>query len=182
MLMNKKHKEPCLYKDAYHWTAQDKWKYVLAILPFLAAFLGAIYLLGTISISLSLVFIILYLVGNIFQAGACTGCPYRGKYCPPVFGVYLGNLLSRILYNNKGFDIKFINTQAKIAEYIIYGAFLFPAYWLFSIGWHYLLLYITLLALHLMLFMPNQCEKCSYNEICPGGIIWRKISWKERSS
>lgn len=178
--MNINQKKACLYKDSYHWTAQDKWNYILSLAPFLVAFLGSIYLLGTISITLSLVFIILYLIGNIFQAGACTGCPYRGKYCPPVFGVYLGNLLSGILYKHKDFDLQFIENQAKIAELVIYGTFLFPIYWLFSIAWYYPLFYFILLALHLILFMPNQCEKCSYNKICPGGIIWRKISWKER--
>lgn len=179
--MNKNRKETCLYKDSYHWTTQDKWNYALSLIPFVAAFLGSIYLLGTISITLSLVFIILYLIGNIFQAGACTGCPYRGRYCPPVFGVYLGNMLSGILYRHMDFDLKFIETHAKIAEVVIYGAFLFPVYWLFSIEWYYILVYMMLLALHLILFMPNQCEMCSYNEICPGGIIWRKISRKERS-
>lgn len=181
MLSNQNREEPCLYQDAYQWTVQDKWNYAFAILPFLAAFLGTIYLLSTISRLLSLGFILLYLVGNIFQAGACTGCPYRGKYCPPVFGVYLGNLLSMALYRNKEFDLKFINTQAKIAEFTIYGAFLFPVFWLFVIAWYYPLIYILLLALHLFLFMPNQCERCSYNQICPGGKVWRKISWKERS-
>lgn len=171
----------CLYKDAYHWTAKDKWKYAMSLIPFLIAVIGAAYLLGTTSVFLPLIFIGLYLLGNIFQAGACTGCPYRGKYCPPVFGVYLGNFLSTILYKNKEFDIKFIGIQAKIAEVVIYGTFLFPIYWLFSIDWYYPVIYIMLLALHLILFMPNQCEKCSYNKICPGGIIWRKISWKYRS-
>ena len=171
--------QPCSYKDAYHWTAQDKWKYALSLVPFLVAFFGTTYLLGTISVTLSLIILGLYLVGNIFQAGACTGCPYRGRYCPPIFGVYLGNILSKNLYKNKEFDIKFIGIHARIAEFVIYGAFLFPVYWLYTLGWHYPLIYFALLAIHLVLFMPNQCEKCSYNEICPGGIIWGKFSQKK---
>jgi hypothetical protein len=167
--------QPCLYKEAYHWTTRDKWKYAISLIPFLIAFFGTAYLLGTISVYLSLIFLGLYLIGNVFQAGACTGCPYRGKYCPPIFGVYPGNFLSMVLYKNKRFDIKFVRTHAKIAEFVIYGAFLFPVYWLFTLSWYFPVVYFVLLLLHLALFMPTQCEKCSYNDICPGGIAWGKF-------
>ena len=174
MTKEKKINQPGLKKQVYHWTTEDKWKYGISLIPFLIAFLGTAHFIGTISIYLPLIFLGLYLVGNIFQAGACTGCPYRGKYCPPLFGVYLGNILSTVLYRNRKFDMKFIESQAKIAEVVIYGMFLFPVYWLFTLGWYFPVTYFALLLIHLALFMPTQCEKCSYNEICPGGIAWRK--------
>jgi hypothetical protein len=166
--------QPDKRKPVYQWTNRDKWKYGVSLIPFLIAFLGTAYLIGTISIYLTVIFFGLYLLGNVFQAGACTGCPYRGQYCPPIFGVYLGNMLSMALYKNKEFDLKFINTQAKIAEFIIVGMFLFPVYWLVTLGWYYPLAYIGLLLVHLALFMPTQCEKCSFNQTCPGGIAWLK--------
>jgi len=161
-------------KHVYHWTNKDKWIYAFALLPFLAASIWSAYLLGTISIYLSVAFAILYILGNIFQAGACTGCPYRGKYCPPIFGVYLGNILSTVLYKNKEIDMNFINRHAKIAEVIVYITLLFPVYWLFTLSWYYPLIYGALTILHVVLFMPTQCEKCSYNDVCPGGIAWKK--------
>lgn len=158
----------------YQWQTKDKVFYVISLLPFLLAFFGAIYLLWTRAWFLGLIFIGLYLLGNLFQAGACTGCPYKGRYCPPIFGVYLGNMLSVWLYPNKAVDIAFIEKQARLAEIIIYIMLFFPVYWLFSYGIVYLLAYGILIFIHLALFMPSQCEKCSYNEVCPGGIMWQK--------
>jgi len=157
----------------YNWTARDRFFYAVSMIPFLVAFFGAIYLLWAAAWYLGAIFIGLYLAGNVFQAGACTGCPYRGKYCPPIFGVYLGNILSGVLYPNRGFDADFIARQAKIAEYVVYVTLLFPLYWLYLSGWWVPLGYAGLLLLHLVLFMPVQCKKCSYHNVCPGGIAWQ---------
>ena len=32
----------------------------------------------------------------------------------------------------------------------------------------------ALIGIHLVIFLPTQCEKCSYNEVCPGGVGWAK--------
>ena len=53
---------------------------------------------------------------------------------------------------------------------------LFPIYWVVKTSWWLLPIYLLLIAAHLVLFMPTQCEKCSYNETCPGGIAWRTCS------
>lgn len=67
---------------AYQWTKKDKWLYALSMVPFVVVFLGTAYLLSTYSIILTLLLVGMYLLTNIFQAGCCIGCPYRGKYCP----------------------------------------------------------------------------------------------------
>ena len=77
----------------YEWTKRDKWLYALSMIPFLIVFVGTAYLLATYSIYLAIILVVLYVITNIFQAGCCVGCPYRGRYCPALFGVYLGNLL-----------------------------------------------------------------------------------------
>jgi hypothetical protein len=160
--------------QVYKWTEKDKCFYSIALIPFLLGFVGSGYLIGTISIYLTITLGLLYILTNIFQAGACTGCPYRGKYCPPVFGVYLGNILSTVFYRNKEIDMKFIASQARIAEGFAYTTILFPLYWLFTLGWYFALIYVALIGIHLVIFMPTQCEKCSYNEVCPGGVGWNK--------
>ena len=162
------------YEHAYHWTRKDKVIYGISLIPFLAAFGGAGYLLWKTSWIWLALFVSLYIITNIFQAGACTGCPYRGKYCPPVFGVYLGNYLSTVLYRNREIDMDFIAKQAKMGEVMMYLTILFPIYFLFVFSWYYPLIYGGLLVLHLAAFMPTQCEKCSYNDVCPGGIAWHK--------
>ena len=106
-------------------------------------------------------------------AGACVGCPYQGKYCPALFGVYLGNFLSGILYKDRKFDEKFFKRNAAAGETMVLVLVLFPLYWVFITGWYLVLIYLALIAAHLVIFMPTQCEKCSYNTTCPGGLTWR---------
>ena len=159
--------------DAYQWTARDKWLYWLSMVPFVVVFVGALLLLSTYSNWLSFTLMGFYLLTCVFQAGCCIGCPYRGKYCPAIFGIYFGNILSVVLYPNKEFDQKFFDRNAAAGEVMVILVALFPIYWVAKTSWWLLPVYILLIVSHLVLFMPTQCEKCSYNETCPGGIAWR---------
>lgn len=168
---------------SYQWITKDKWLYYLSLIPFLVVFIGSAYLLSTYSIYLTVVLIGLYFLTNVFQAGCCIGCPYRGKYCPALFGVYLGNLLSGILYPNREFNQKFFDRNAAAGEIMVLVLALYPIYWVFKTGWYLVPIYLLLIAAHLVIFMPTQCEKCSYNETCPGGIAWRACRmWLGRRS
>jgi hypothetical protein len=160
--------------EVYKWTKKDKWLYFLSMLPFAIVFVGTAYLLATYSIYLLIIFIAMYIITNIFQAGCCVGCPYQGSYCPALCGVYLGNLLSSILYKNRKFDSKFFKLNATIGEALVFIIALYPLYWIFKSGWYFILIYLTLIASHFILFMSTQCEKCSYNTTCPGGLAWQK--------
>lgn len=160
--------------NTYQWKVSDKIKYAVSLIPFLIGFIGTIYILSSISLYPVIAYVGLYIMLNIFQAGACTGCPYRGRYCPLIFGVYLGNIFSTILYRSRVLDMRAIKLQGGIAEWVLYIQLLFPVCWLFMVAWYYPLVYAGLMILHFVLFMPNQCEKCSYNDTCPGGIAWKK--------
>ena len=146
----------------------------MSLVPFLIVFIGTAVLLSTYSIWLMILLLVFYLLTNVFQAGCCIGCPYRGKYCPALFGVYLGNLLSEILYPNREFDQKFFDRNAAAGETMVLVLTLFPIYWVFRAGWYWVPIYFLLIAAHLLTFMPTQCEKCSYNETCPVGLAWRE--------
>ena len=162
--------------DPYQWTSRDKLLYWLSMIPFLVVFIGTFLLLSIYSIWLAGLLIVFYIITNIFQAGCCIGCPYRGKYCPALFGVYLGNILSGILYPDREFDQKFFDRNAAGGEIMVLVVALFPIYWVYKTGWYLVPIYLLLIAAHLITFMPTQCEKCSYNETCPGGIAWRACS------
>ena len=162
--------------EPYQWSPRDKWLYFLAMIPFLVVFIGTGFLLSTYSIWLTVILIVLFLITNIFQAGCCIGCPYRGKYCPALFGVYLGNLLSGILYPNREFDQAFFDRNAAAGEMMVLVVALFPIYWVYITAWYLVPIYLLLIFAHLVAFMPTQCEKCGYNETCPGGIAWRACS------
>jgi hypothetical protein len=158
---------------SYQWTRRDKTLYILSMVPFLIVFAGTAYLLSIYSVYLTIVFIGMYLLTNVFQAGCCVGCPYRGKYCPALCGVYLGNLLSGVLYRERQFDERFFKRNATAGETMVLVMILFPLYWVFQAGWYLLPVYFVLIGLHIMIFMPTQCEKCSYNTTCPGGQFWQ---------
>ena len=160
----------------YQWTPRDKWLYWLSMVPFLVVFIGALILLSTYSPWLAVLEVVFYLMTCVFQAGCCIGCPYRGKYCPALFGIYFGNVLSVILYPKREFNQKFFEKNAAAGEIMVLVFALFPIYWVVKTSWWLLPIYLLLIAAHLVLFMPTQCEKCSYNETCPGGIAWRTCS------
>lgn len=157
----------------YKWTGKDQLLYALSMIPFLMAFFGTLYLLLTYSIYLPIISVGLYILVNLFQAGCCIGCPYRGKYCPAFCGVYLGNYLSGILYKDRQFDQRFFEHNATAGEITLLIWFIFPLYWLFQTGWYLILVYLILSVLHVILFVPTQCSKCSYNATCPGGQAWQ---------
>jgi len=119
----------------YQWTPRDKWLYWLSMIPFLVVFVGALMLLSSYSPWLALLEVVFYLITCVFQAACCIGCPYRGKYCPALFGIYLGNILSGILYPNREFDQKFFDKNAAAGEIMVLVIFLFPVYWIIRTSW-----------------------------------------------
>ena len=100
----------------YKWTLKDKWLYFISMIPFIILFAGTLYILSRYSFLVSILWIFIYIIVNIFQAGCCVGCPYRGKYCPAFCGVYLGNWLSSIIYKNRQFDSNFFTLNATGGE------------------------------------------------------------------
>jgi len=169
-------------KIPYHWSSRDKWLYAISLIPFSILFFGVIYLLAGICIYMSVLWLLIYLVLNIVQGYCCIACPYKGKYCPAIFGVYLGNIISGFLYSEYEFDQKLFKLNARWAEFVLAIFILYPLYWLYTIDWYYVLIYIGLMVLHIVLFIPTQCSKCSFNDLCPGGVCYSKFrrlgQWK----
>jgi hypothetical protein len=160
-------------QECYKWTKKDKWLYFISLIPFVILFAGTLYILRDYSILISILWILLYIVVNIFQAGCCIGCPYRGRYCPAFCGVYFGNILSGILYKNRQFDSEIFKRNATGGEITLIIFLLFTLYWIFLFNWYFILIYLGLIIAHIILFMPLQCPKCSYNDTCPGGNAYQ---------
>jgi hypothetical protein len=165
-------------KGVYLWSNQDKLLYFAILLPFLVAFIGAAYLLATVSIYLTVIFLLLYVMTSFFQAGCCIGCPYRGRFCPAVFGVYLANFLSAAIYKQRNFEPRFFRTNAMLAEISAIILFLFPIYWLILLNWYYVVIFAILMVVHVVAFFPVMCPNCSYHDTCPGGQVVLKLSGK----
>jgi hypothetical protein len=163
-----------MHNKIYHWTAKDKWRYGLSMIPVVVMILGTSYVLYTFSIYMLILWLLIYLVINLFQAACCIGCPYRGIYCPAFFGVYLGNKISNFLYREERFDPKQFKRNALGGEISLAVFLLYPLHWLFVYNWYFVLIYVALVVLHVIIFLPTQCKYCSYNETCPGG---RSYTW-----
>jgi hypothetical protein len=155
--------------DAYEWTERDKWVYLLVLTPFLVAFVGAAVLMATISIHWAITLIALYLLGNFFQAGCCIGCPYRGRYCPALFGIFFANRLSARIYGNRDHDERFFNRNAVLAAAVVVVIGVLCVSLLFTIHWAYAVAFLSLSTAHVVVFFRAICPKCGFNETCPGG-------------
>ena len=156
----------------YQWTTKDEARYTLSLIPFIIVFIGSAYLLSTYSIWLTAALIGMYLLTNVFQAGCCIGCPYPGKYCPALFGVYwgTGSLVSSTRTAN---SINHFSSETPLqGGTMVMVIAIFPLYWVWKTNWVLIPVYLVLVAAHLLLFMPTQCEKCSFNTTCPGGKAW----------
>jgi hypothetical protein len=160
----------------YQWTGADKGYYFLSLIPFAIGFVGAAYILATVSLYLVALFVGLYIVTCFFQAGACVGCPYRGRFCTALFGIYLANVISSIIYKNRSFEQRFFNINAQVASIAAIATFLLPIYWLFVNGWYYMALYLLATMIHLFLFYRLFCPKCGYSDTCPGGRTVHRLS------
>jgi hypothetical protein len=159
--------------EYYKWNRKDRLLYFISLIPFIAMLAMTLYIFSNHSIFISIIWISLYLLVNIFQSGCCVGCPYRGRYCPAFCGVYLGNILSGIIYKKRQFDPKFYNNNALAGEITLTVFLVFPIYWIFLANWYFVPVYIALIVAHIVLFMPQQCSKCSYNTVCPGGNAYQ---------
>lgn len=154
---------------SHEWTRREKIIYFITLVPFLVAFLGSAYLIFTISGTLVVILLGLYLVANIFQAACCIGCPYRGRYCPALFGVYLGNILSTVLYRNRTPSPRFFQINATLGEISVLAILGFACYWVATLNVWYAVGVLALSALHMGLFLTQLCPQCGYRDTCPAG-------------
>jgi len=154
---------------SYRWTIKDKVIYGLVLIPFVVAFIGSLILMGRVSIAFPILVLVLYVLANFFQAGCCVGCPYRGSYCPALFGVYLANLFSTWFYKQRQFDEKTFYRNANRAASLLGVILIMTSVILVTLNWLWMVAYLLLAVLHFMLFLVFICPKCGYNETCPAG-------------
>ena len=167
---------------AHEWARGDKLTYFYALVPFLVAFGGALALVATISVFWTITLFVLYLLGSFFQAGCCIGCPYRGRYCPALFGIFLANVVSARIYQDREHDEKFFKRNAALAETVVAIIAILCCVLLFMIHWTLAVVFLTLGTIHLYLFFKHICPKCGYNETCPGGQAAVKLGKKTEAT
>lgn len=161
-------------QEYYKWTKKDKWFYIISMIPLFAMLVSTFHLLTNYSIFIAILWIFLYLIVNVFQAGCCVGCPYRRSiYCTAFCGAYLGKLLSNIFYKNRQFNTEFFIKSVAGGEIALIVFLIFPLYWVYFSNWYFILLYLGIIAIHFVLFTPVKFKKCSYSVTCSGGKTYQ---------
>jgi hypothetical protein len=160
-------------EETHTWSRKDRALHLLPASPLIAFYIGTITLLAMHSLTLVLGFLAFWFVTNLFIAGVCAGCPYRGRYCPGLAQLYIGPYLSLLMYRGSRQGLKQRTLLLNIALLSVFGigSYVFAFVWLFALYWpKYAALILSLLAL-LLLHMPLSffllCPNCGYNEICP---------------
>lgn len=155
------------------WRVRDHTLYLVVLIPALAAIIGAAWFLFSTAWWLGAIYLGLLLGVHLAQARCCVGCPYRGRFCPAIFGVYLANPLSKLLYPDTPHTKKAYDRAAAVGISFVTAIALFPLWWLFSAAWWYGAVYLGLLLIHAAVFFPTFCPRCEYRETCPGGRAYR---------
>jgi hypothetical protein len=168
-------------KEIYQWSKTDKLNHLLPAIPLTIYNLGTLYLLGINSIYLAGIFVLLWITVNISVAGICSGCPYRGGYCPGVSQLYFAPFLSALISKRKAIAPEKRSFKLNLVLLSLFGSgsYIFAFYWLFVLYWNKNALIVLILLGCLLLHMPLSffilCPKCSYNEICPMAKVHKQF-------
>jgi hypothetical protein len=173
--------DPGEIKGVYRWTKQDMAHHLLPAVPLLVFYAGTIYLLAASSLRLAVIFLLLWIATNVAVAGICSGCPYRGGYCPGVSQLYFAPFLSAMVYKTAKKPAGIRSSRANLVLLGVFGigSYLFAFYWLFTLYWPgrvvLVLALLGLLILHIPLSFFILCPKCSYNDTCPMAKVHKTV-------
>lgn len=141
-------------------------------LLFMALIISAAVYLWSINCIISIIFILFYILVNVFQSYCCAyqDCPYIGGFCPALFGMYPANFIAKIFFAGKIkkskllFDLfAFLGTLCGI------GLFFFPVFWIAKVNILVAVLYPLLMIVYLIVLFLTMCTVCSVKNTCPGG-------------
>ncbi len=161
--------------DIYDWDINDKAKYVIVELTWLAAAGIGGYSVYSYAPWFLLVYLVSYLVVVYFQARFyCIGCPYCGRFCPGIMNMTLANLLAAKWFKNKTFSEKrcLQNEPVILSLTALYIGF--PVIFMWAKAW-LVALYACLFLVHFLLEFVFFCPKCSFRQTCPGGKMAIRI-------
>ena len=157
---------------------EKRGRYIISTL-ILFVVLGLIFVyLWTISPILSFIIIGLYLATSYFQAYCCVyqECPYIGKFCPAVSGIYVGNILAKHLYSkDSSKSEKKFNRHKNLGIFFWLAMAFFPLYWIYLLGIEYAILYFIFQLGYYLFFGLTICPSCAIRNTCPGGQLQKMV-------
>ena len=153
--------------------------YFILTVPFLILLILVAVYLWSISFALSLIFISLFVMANLFQSYCCAyqDCPYVGGFCPAVAGIMPSGMLARLI---RGKTVKnsetLFNLFAAIALLSLLGLIGFPLFWIADLSIPLAIGYFTLNIAYYIAFVLAICPACAIRNTCPGGKLQNMVS------
>jgi hypothetical protein len=149
--------------------------YFALTIPFLVIVILVFVYLWRNNILLSFVLLALYLATSYFQAYCCAyqECPYIGRFCPAIVGIYPANLFAKLLYGRKKVvesKVRF-EVQATLATIGWLGIAILPLYWLWQLGAIFAIGYFASHVIYYLIYGLTVCPKCAIRDTCPGGKL-----------
>lgn len=154
--------------------------YLALTIPLLIILMSIFIYLWTFSFILSIVFLVFYLAMSFFQAYCCAyqDCPYVGRFCPAVIGIFGANIITKIFY--KGLEIvkskRRFNLHATLAIVGWLGLVGFPLYWLAKLDPVFVVGYVMSHVVYAVLFGLTICPVCAIRDTCPGGKFHKFVT------
>jgi len=153
--------------------------YFILTVPFLILLILVAVYLWSISFAISLVFISLFVMANLFQSYCCAyqDCPYAGGFCPAVAGIMPSGMLARLIRRKtvKKSEMLF-NLFAAIAFLSLLGLIGFPLFWIADLSIPLAIVYFALNIAYYIAFSLAICPACAIRKTCPGGKLQNMVS------
>lgn len=154
------------------------WYFALTV-PFWLVLLAVVVYLGTVSLILAVVLILLYLATSFFQAYCCAyqDCPYVGGFCPAVIGIMPASLMAKALYGDRPLEKSKQRFDRSVTWALVawVGVAAFPLYWLAQLGMAFAIGYLACHVVYTAVFGLTVCPACAIRDICPGGAFQRMV-------
>jgi hypothetical protein len=154
--------------------------YFVLTVPFVLIMLAVFIYLWRYSFLLSLAYLGFYFMTSFFQAYCCAyqDCPYVGKFCPAVIGIYPGNMFAKWLYSNK----KIVRSKKKFEQSVTWalvgwgGLIILPLYWLSRLSIWWAVGYAAAHVVYTLIFWLTICPVCAIRNTCPGGKLYNMVA------
>ena len=173
------------HNQLYQWSKRDRVLHLLPAIPLALFYAGTVYLLAVNSIYLVGIFVLLWVATNVAIAGICTGCPYRGGYCPGISQLYFAPFLSAAMCKDQNSSARSFKINLALLGVFGIGSYLFAFYWLFVLYWSeraiVVLALLGLLVVHMPLSFFILCPKCGYNDNCPMAKVQKVFKTAQRA-
>ena len=145
--------------------------YLAITAPIVVVYVAIAFFLGSIRLSLVLIYGACFVLIGVFQAYCCVhqDCPYIGRFCPGAGGFCVpASRLAKLWRNVERTDTRF-NVFGSIAFLNLLVVVFLPVYFLYQQSPLAMLAYLTIVVAYTLGMLLLICPVCAIRDTCPGG-------------